>query len=181
MSDNNETPPEAETPELNDVTRHGDTGKCPACGSAVDPEAYHCPTCGVDFCFHCRARLLPPDTTLQCVNQACDYYGKPVCDVCNPSREHDEAPAIYAEPVDGYWPALTIGAIVLGLLAWYAFGWFYLGLFVGVASFAASAYFLHQAGVDVFGTEHTVEQPRRGSKRHCLRCDGPVKELRHAQ
>ena len=35
------------------------------------------------FCFHCRARLLPPDTQLQCVNQQCDYYGKLVCDVCD--------------------------------------------------------------------------------------------------
>ena len=82
--------------------RRGDVNKCPICGSQVDSEAYHCSACRNYYCYHCRARLLLSEIHLQCVNQNCDYYGKLVCDVCDPLEEQEEEPAVYAEPEDGY-------------------------------------------------------------------------------
>ena len=35
------------------LERRGDVEKCPVCGSRVDRDAYHCPTCRNYFCFHC--------------------------------------------------------------------------------------------------------------------------------
>ena len=98
----------ADSGEPQELKRRGDVEKCPVCGSHVDAEAYHCPSCRNYFCFHCRSRLVPPDTQLQCVNQQCDYYGKLVCDVCDISHQRDEAPTVYAEPEDGYWPGWLI-------------------------------------------------------------------------
>ena len=99
--------------------RRGDAEKCPVCGSRVDSEAYYCPTCQSFYCFHCRARLLPSDTQLQCVNQCCEYYGKLVCGVCDAAAEKEEPPAVYSEPEDGYWPAWLVLILVTAPMIWY--------------------------------------------------------------
>ena len=93
-----EQPGNVSTKPTSELQRRGDVQKCPVCGSHIDPAAYHCPTCRSYFCFHCRARLLEPDTQLQCVNQDCDYYSKLICSVCDPCKETEEPPTVYAEP-----------------------------------------------------------------------------------
>ncbi len=105
--------------EDRELKRRGDVEKCPVCGSHVDAEAYHCPSCRNYFCFHCRSRLVPPDTQLQCVNQQCDYYGKLICDVCDREHERDEEPTVYAEPEDGYWPGWLLLALITFGCVWY--------------------------------------------------------------
>ena len=89
---------------MNSLARRGDVAKCPVCGTGVDPESYHGSQCRNYFCFHCRARLLDAGAQLQCLNQSCDYYAKLICGVCDPAKEKEEPPSIYAEPEDGYWP-----------------------------------------------------------------------------
>ena len=123
----------------------------------MDPEAYHCPTCRSFFCFHCRARLLEPDTRLQCVNQGCDYYGKLVCGICDPLHEKNEAPSIYAEPEDGYWPAWLI--LVL------------------IGTYLVGGYLLHRLGLNIFGRHRTLEHPRKSTFHTCIHCQSEVKEL----
>ncbi len=156
--------------------RRGDVEKCPVCGSRVDADAYHCPACHSFFCFHCRARLLPADTQLQCVNQQCDYYGKLVCDVCDSAAEQEEPPTVYAEPEDGYWPAWLAFALLITPLIWY-----FTSIFVAVSSavviFAGGGLFLQQLGINIFGRENRVERPRWSTYHTCIRCRKPVKKV----
>ena len=88
--------------------RRGDTQKCPVCGSHVESEAYYCPTCHNSFCYHCRARLVPSDAQMECVNQACAYYAKLICGTCASKVEQDAPPSVYLEPEEGYWPGFLL-------------------------------------------------------------------------
>ncbi len=160
-----------------ELPRRGNVEKCPVCGSRVDVEAYHCPACHNSFCFHCRARLLPPDTQLQCVNQQCDYYGKLVCEVCDSAAEKEEPPTVYAEPEDGYWPALLALVLILVPLVWYFTSSFLVAVGFAVLAFVGGGSFLQRRGVNVFGRENQVEHPRRSTYYTCIRCRQPVKKL----
>ncbi|TWU33842.1 hypothetical protein [Novipirellula artificiosorum] len=166
--------------EPQELKRRGDVEKCPVCGSQVDAEAYHCASCRNYFCFHCRSRLVPPDTQLQCVNQQCDYYGKLVCDVCDVSHEREEAPTVYAEPEDGYWPGWLLFAIIAFGCVWYfsslqAAAWTAAGVFV------LGGGLLHMLGVNVFGRNRIVEQQRKSAYHSCIRCDEVVKQVSKAK
>ena len=161
---------------MSDLKRRGDVEKCPVCGSHVDPEAYHCPTCRSYFCFHCRARVLQPDTQLQCINQECDYYGKLICGVCDPHGEKEEPPTVYAEPEDGYWPAWLALVLVAVAVIWY-FTSFLVAAGTAIATYAVGGYLLHRVGVNVFGRERKVEHQRMTSYHTCISCEKPVKEL----
>jgi hypothetical protein len=66
----------------NEYRRLGQTEKCPACGFAVDDDAYRCPKCLIYFCFKCRRRVQKQDQQFQCMNQQCRYYGKLLCNAC---------------------------------------------------------------------------------------------------
>ena len=158
------------------LQRRGDVEKCPVCGSRVDAEAFHCPTCHSHFCFHCRARLLPPDTQLQCINQQCDYYGKLVCGVCDKLAEKDEPPAVYAEPEDGYWPGWLLAVLVVSAFVWY-FTSLLIAIGIAIAAFAGGGYWLQRRGVNIFGREITVEHQRKSAYYTCMRCEQAVKEL----
>jgi hypothetical protein len=123
--------------------------------------------------------MLPPDTQLQCVNRECEYYGKLICSVCNAAAEKEDPPAVYAEPEDGYWPAWLVLVVLAALLVWY-FTSFLIAFLLAVAVFAGGGYLLQRKGVNVFGTERTVERHRKSTYYTCVRCSQPVKELRHA-
>jgi len=161
--------------------RRGDVCKCPACGSNVDPEAYHCPICQTDFCFHCRARLLPADVQLECVNQQCGYYGKLICCVCDGSVEQEEAPSVYREREDCYWPAWLAVVLVMAGMIWYFSSSFLAAVMTAVVVYVGVGYFLQKRmGWNLFGTERSVEHQRRSSFNTCINCQGRVKELRKA-
>jgi hypothetical protein len=164
---------------MSDIERCGTVDKCPVCGSQVDPTAFHCPTCRSNFCFHCRARVLPPDTQLQCVNQQCAYYGKLVCGVCNEAVVKEEPPAVYAEPEDGYWPAWLALVLAFAAVWWYFTSFLVAGAIAG-ATFAGGGYWLQRRGINIFGREITVERPRKSAYYTCVQCGQPVKELRKA-
>lgn len=159
-----------------ELKRRGDVEKCPVCGTHVDSEAYHCATCRNYFCFHCRARLLPADTQLQCVNADCSYYGKLICGVCNAKDEKDESPVSFAEPEDGYWPALLLFALVLILILWF-FVSFWWALVIAIGVYFGGGYALQRAGVNLFGRTREVEFQRKSSYYTCVCCQQPVKEL----
>ena len=167
------------------VERRGDVGKCPSCGSSVDPDAYHCATCRNYYCFHCRARLLPSDAQLECVNQDCGYYGKLVCGICDSLHDKKEAPLVYAEPVDGYWPLwLGISLVVSLIGCYFAIWWFgffkamLFGIFLAIAVFVAGGYWLQRKGFNIFGTEAMVTHERSSSYRTCIRCQQTTKEIK---
>ncbi len=159
-----------------ELKRRGDVEKCPVCGSHVDAEAYHCPSCRNYFCFHCRARLVSPDTQLQCVNQHCDYYGKLVCDVCDSAHERDEAPAVYAEPEDGYWPGWLVLALIAFACFWY-FSSLLVAAFSAVGIFLLGGLLLHKSGVNIFGTNRIVEHQRKSVHHTCISCHEVVKNI----
>ncbi len=172
--DESDTQHEEAKPEIN---RRGDVEKCPVCGSAVDADAYHCPSCRNYFCYHCRARLVPPDKQLQCVNQDCDYYGKLVCDVCDVAHERDEPPTVYAEPEDGYWPGWLLLALVSFGVVWYLHS-LHFAIWQAVGLFVLGGLILHVAGVNIFGKQRVVEHQRKSIHHRCLSCGEGVKEIR---
>jgi hypothetical protein len=157
------------------LQRRGDVQKCPVCGSTVDPDAYHCSKCRNYFCFHCRARLLPGEKQFQCVNQDCRYYGKLICNVCDPQVDEDAPPAVYIEPEDGYWPLLLIVGIIALVLAW-IFTRFLPAALIALAICAGGAYLISRAGGSLFGRENKVFQARISSHNACISCQQAVKE-----
>lgn len=158
--------------------RRGDITKCPVCGSHCDPEAFYCAKCRNYFCFHCRARSLPSELQLQCVNQDCDYYGKMVCGICDPGVEKDEPPSVYMEPEDGYWPAWLALVLILSGFVWYFSSSFLAAAATALIVYVAGGYCAHRAGWNLFGTVRKVEQSRTSSFHTCIRCVQPVKEVR---
>lgn len=156
--------------------RLGNVRECPVCGSAVAPGAYHCPTCQNSFCFHCRARVLPSDVQLQCVNQRCAYYGKLLCDVCEDTVVEEQPPAVYMEPEEGFWPLLLLVDFIAFGFVWYqsSFGWAALFLFL---AFPALGYAGQVLGLNVFGRERRVEHRRTAEYYRCICCRKAVKEL----
>lgn len=162
------------------LTRRGNVQKCPVCGSDVEAEAFHCPTCLNYFCFHCRARVLPHDTQLQCVSQQCDYYGKLICCVCDVAEEQDEPPAVYSEPEDGYWPAWLVIVLAACGAVWY-FSSFLFAAAVAASAFGVGGFLLHRAGFNVFGKQRRVEHQRKSSIHKCLQCGQTAKEIQGVQ
>jgi len=169
-----------EATPLKPIARRGDVTKCPICGSSIDPDAYHCAQCRNYFCFHCRARLLPSDTQEECVNLACGYYGKLVCGICDPPHDKEEAPMVYAEPIDGYWPLWLLIALVAGAVVWYLTTW-WIGILLAILLYGLGGYQLQKSGINIFGKESLVTQPRSSSYRTCIQCQQPVKEIQVAR
>jgi hypothetical protein len=175
----NETPEEAlavEDSTRETVPRRGDVEKCPVCGSRVDAEAFHCPTCHSYFCFHCRGRLLPGETQLQCVSQSCDYYGKLICGLCDPQAEKDEPPTKYLEPEDGYWPAWLAAVLLVAAVSLYYFT-FLTSLIEAVVLFLLGGWLLNKWGFNLFGKVRAVEQQRKTRYHTCIHCLEPVKSV----
>ncbi len=157
-----------------EIQRRGDVQKCPVCGSHVDAEAYYCSACHNYFCFHCRARLLPADTHLQCVNQQCDYYGKLTCELCDPIVEKDESPSVYIEPEDGYWPVWLVIVLIGAAVTWF-YTTFLTAVFTAIIAFAGGGWFLQQIGMNVFGRETRIEHRRKKQLHTCIRCHQQTK------
>jgi hypothetical protein len=172
-----ETTAEEKPVSMNEVHRLGDTKKCPACGSEVDPGAYHCPRCRNYFCYRCRARVLPTDPQFQCLNQECDYHGKLVCGTCDKEAIKNEEPTIYFDRVGGWWPLLATCAVFLFIVAlFYTYVW--IALAIAIAAFAGGGFLLHRAGLNVFDTNKKVVEPRHSVHHSCIRCTKPVKASR---
>lgn len=169
-----------DTVESKELKRRGDVTKCPVCGSRVDAEAYHCPSCKNYFCFHCRSRLLPSESQLQCINRDCGYYGKLVCDVCDPSCQKQEEPTVYQEPEDGYWPGLLALAVLALPFLWYYWS-LQNALITSVTLFVLGGGLLQSIGVNVFGKQRTVEHPRTSEYHSCIQCGEAVKKTRIAK
>lgn len=166
--------------EAQQLRRRGDVEKCPVCGSHVDAEAYYCPSCRNYFCFHCRSRLVPPDRQLQCVNQQCDYYGKLVCDVCDPAHQRDEAPSVYAEPEDGYWPGWLIVTLLVFGCVWY-FSFLQAAAWTAAGVFVLGGGLLQLLGVNIFGRNRIVEQQRKSTYHSCISCGEVVRQIARAK
>lgn len=166
---------EIETPAKK-LVRRGDVTKCPVCGVGIDPGAYHCAKCRNYFCYHCRARLLSTDTQVRCLNQECDYYAKLICGVCDLPRDKEEAPSVYAEPEDGYWPLWLAISLAVGAVTWY-YSSFILGALIALALHFGGGYGLQRAGLNIFGRERRVTYPRTSSFRTCICCQQTVKEV----
>ncbi len=162
---------------MSELRRLGDVDKCPACGSQVDSGAYHCPRCRVYYCFHCRVRVGDEDDQFQCINQACAYHGKLLCATCDPEAKREEPPSVYSEYESGWWPFLLMGGMIVGLVALFSYS-FLVAAGIGLGTAAAAAFLLHRAGVNVFGRENKVVQPRVSTYHTCISCKEPVKELR---
>jgi hypothetical protein len=158
------------------IPRIGDREKCPICGTQIDPEAYHCPSCHNYFCFHCRARLLKPDVQLQCVNQQCNYYGKLVCSLCDAVAEKEEPPSIFTETDDGFWPIWLVLTILAAILVGY-YANFLIALGTAVVLFGGGGFALQKTGLNIFGRLRSVELTRKSSYYTCLGCQQPVREL----
>ena len=143
----------------------------------MDAEAFHCPMCRSSFCYQCRARLLPTDRQLECVNQSCDYYGKLTCSICNAPVETIEPPAVYLEPEEGYWPVLLLLTLLLAIVvwAWTSFAW---GLLFAILLYCIGGYLLNRLGINIFGRERKVEHQRKSRIYLCICCHQPVKELK---
>jgi hypothetical protein len=159
------------------LMRRGDIEKCPVCGLGVDAEAYHCPSCSNYFCYQCRARLVPPDPQLQCVNQHCDYYGKLVCEVCDIAHEREEEPTVYAEPEDGYWPGLLLLAVLCFVPLWYFYS-LQIAAVSTVGGFIIGGLLLHWSGINIFGMNQIVEHQRKSPYHCCICCGEVVKKIR---
>ena len=172
-----ETSPEAIPVTMNDVHRLGDTKKCPACGSEVDPGAYHCPRCRNYFCYQCRARVLPTDPQFQCVNQECDYHGKLVCETCDKESTKEEEPTIYFDRVGGWWPTLATCAVFLFIVALF-YTHFWVALMLAIGAFMGVGLMLHRAGVAVLDTTKKIVESRHSIQHSCVRCSKPVKACR---
>lgn len=170
-----ENEPRAEASKKPKIERRGDVGLCPVCGSEINPQAYHCAVCSNSFCYQCRARLLPSDKQLECVNQDCEYYGKLVCSLCDTPEELSHV-AVYIEPEDGYWPVLLVLVLVLSAFvwAWSSLGW---ATLFAIVFYVVVGLLLHRLGVNIFGRERRVEHQRKSLEYHCLCCRQPVKEL----
>ena len=166
--------------EIPSLERLGDVRKCPVCGSPVDADAYHCPSCRNYFCFHCRARLVPKDVELQCVNRHCDYYGKLVCDVCDVAQEQEEPPTVYEEPEDGYWPGLLVLSLICFGIVWSS-ATFWIAILAAIGLFIGGGLLLQWFGVNVFGRRRIVEHQRKSMRHRCIRCGQLVKEVHEAR
>ncbi len=162
---------------MNDPQRLGDIQKCPACGSTVDPGAYCCPKCRNYFCFRCRARLLGTEPQFQCVNQDCDYHGKLVCGTCDPQVKKEEPPATYTEHESGWWPYLLMGSLAVFVVALFHTE-FWVATAIAVAAFAGAAFLFRHMGVNVFGRDNQIVEPRESVYHTCIRCQKPAKDLR---
>lgn len=166
---------ETVTPELK---RRGNVEKCPVCGSRVDADAYCCPTCRSYFCFHCRARVLESDPQFQCVNQACDYYGRLVCNVCDPRHDREESPTVYLEPEDGFWPLLLVLALISGPVGWIGWRLNLFGVVMTMAGvFGVGSFLVHIFDRTVFGRKIRVEQRRLTPYHTCISCGEEVRGL----
>ena len=165
----------AESVKFHDVKRLGEIEKCPVCGSKADAGAYHCSQCRNNFCYRCRARVLPAEPQFQCINQKCDYYGKLVCGICDPAISQPEPPTIYLERIGGWWPPLLAGSVVIFLLGlfwlsfWYAF-------LLGLMAFSAIGYWLDRMGFHVLGQIKTITETRESVHHDCIRCGHQVKK-----
>src|SRR5262245_53996616 len=161
-----------------ELRRLGDVEKCPACGSPVDPCAYHCTKCRRDFCFHCRVPMVDADQQYYCTNQACSYHGKLLCATCDPEVKKEEPPLVYSEYESGWWPFLLMAGILVSLLT-YIFGShsFWTSTGIGLGTAALVAFGLHRAKVNVFGKENRLEQSRTSIYHTCISCKQSVREL----
>ena len=157
--------------------RRGNVEKCPVCGSHVDAEAFHCPTCHNEFCFHCRARMCADELKLQCINQECEYYGKLVCDLCDQAGEKDEEPAVYFEPEDGYWPVWLLAVLIVSVFVWF-YASFLAAAATALLGFVVGGLLLQLIGLNVFGKKHQVQHERKSLFHTCISCQQPVKEMR---
>jgi hypothetical protein len=172
----------SETSSMNQETeadrsqRRGELEVCPICGSDVHPQAYYCSRCSNYFCFVCRSRMASSDIALQCINRACDYFGKLVCSQCDPSNTVDEKPFVYKEPTDGYWPAWLLVCILMGSYVIWRTTWI-AGLLTFVSAYAGLGYLLQSVGFNIFGKERSVELPRSSTTHSCVRCSQPVKPV----
>ncbi len=156
------------------IERLGDTSKCPICWSDVHEEAYHCNKCRNFFCFHCRARLTGAESPLQCVNKVCGYYGKLVCNNCDPQHNKDDSPTEYLEPFDGYWPLWLLVTIIASIVFWLYTNWLaaliaFVGLYGGLGAIMQSM------GLNIFGIERKVVMQRVSNYHSCICCEQPVK------
>jgi len=158
------------------IERLGDTSKCPVCGSSVATEAYHCTHCRSFFCYHCRARQAGGESALQCINKECGYYGKLVCDNCNPEQQKNDKPVDYLEPLDGYWPAWLGVTLVASLIVWLYSTW--LAAFIGwIGLYAGVGYILQSMGFNMFGKQRLVSMQRVSKYHSCIGCSQPAKTV----
>jgi len=171
-----ETAKTSDEHEIDPSQRRGEVEICPICGSGVHPQAYFCPRCANYFCFICRSRVAPTDVALQCLNRDCDYFGKLVCNHCDPSKIVSEQPYYYKEPIDGYWPAWLLASILISIwvlwrTTWIAGGLTFLCLYVGLG------FLLQFVGLNIFGKERSVALPRSTTSYSCVRCMQPAKPV----
>jgi hypothetical protein len=122
-------------------------------------------------------RLVKEDSQFQCINQACDYHGKLLCGTCDPESTREEPPSVYSEYESGWWPLLLVGGIIAGSVAFF-FATFWVAAGIGLGAAMAAAFLLHRAGVNVFGKETRIVQPRVSSYHTCVSCKEAVKEMR---
>jgi len=158
------------------IQRLGDTAMCPVCGHSVHPDAYHCTQCRSFFCFHCRARQADGESGLQCNNKECGYYGKLVCENCDPPHEKQEKPTEYMEPIDGYWPGWLVASLVLSVLVWIYSTWL-AALITLIGVYAGLGYVLQAMGFNLFGRTRLVALQRVTQYHSCICCEQTVKKV----
>ncbi|MEM9802000.1 MAG: hypothetical protein AAGA20_16870 [Planctomycetota bacterium] len=157
--------------------RRGDPTRCPVCGSEIHEEAYHCPHCGSDFCYHCRARLFDDDIQTQCTNLECEYYGKTICSVCNAAHEREEEPSVYYEPIDGIWPLMVLVYLVLFVVLWIKAS-FIASIGLTTLIVVGVGFLLQKVGISVLGASREVVYRRRTTEYPCIACGEPTRVLR---
>jgi hypothetical protein len=100
-----------------------------------------------------------------------------VCDVCDGRLEKEEAPSVYREPEDGYWPGLLVLAVLALPVLWYYWTFQY-ALIASVMTFVLVGGLLHAIGVNIFGRQRVVEHPRTSAYHTCIQCGEAVKNTR---
>ena len=81
---------------------------------------------------------------------------------------------MYAEPEDGYWPALLASVLIASAITWY-FATFLAAVVTAIGAFTVGGFLLQRLGLNIFGRERTVEHERKSSYHTCISCGEPAK------
>jgi hypothetical protein len=165
--------------------RVGDTAKCPACGTSMDPQAYRCPKCRIYFCFKCRVRVPERAPQFQCADQSCEYYGKLLCQACTVMVEQ-ELPQEYwtntrTRGKDGHVVKIAIGGVVVGGATLF-FAPVTIAAAAAAAAVVGGGILVKKMGGHVFSNKHeetyTLPKPTQyTSHRCCIACKHPVENM----
>jgi hypothetical protein len=98
--------------------------------------------------------------------------------VCDLRQEREEAPSVYLEPEDGFWPLLLVLALVSGPVGWIGWRLNSFGVVLTMLTvFGTGALLVRLFKRRVFGRSIRIEQQRLTPYHICVSCGEEVREL----